>query len=71
MRPVVIVLLDPAGDTAPRFCQTAVLRRPHFLFFQAAMELDKPSLAKEYIVETAIRDAAFILEKIDKHWSAQ
>ena len=32
------------------------------------MEPDKPSLAKEYIVETAIRDAALILEKIDKRW---
>jgi len=35
-----------------------------------AMEPDKPNLAKEYIVETAVRDAAFILEKIDKRWPA-
>jgi hypothetical protein len=38
MRPVVIVLLDPAGDAVPRFFQAAILRRPDFLFLQAAME---------------------------------
>jgi hypothetical protein len=38
MRPVVIVLLDPAGDVAPRFFQAPILRRPDFLFLQAAME---------------------------------
>ena len=34
-----------------------------------AMEPDKPNFAKEYVVETAIRDAALILEKIDKRWA--
>ena len=34
----------------------------------AGMEPDKPNFAKEYVVETAIKDAAFILEKIDKRW---
>ena len=38
MRPVVIVLLDPAGDAAPRFFHAPILRRPNFLFLQAAME---------------------------------
>jgi hypothetical protein len=38
MRPVVIVLLDPASDAGSRFFQAPVLRRPDFLFLQAAME---------------------------------
>src|ERR1700688_4801435 len=38
MRSVVIVLLDPASDRFPRFLHAAILRRPHFLFLQAAME---------------------------------
>ena len=33
-----------------------------------AMEPDKPNLGKDYIIETAIRDAALILEKIDRRW---
>ena len=36
-----------------------------------AMEPDKPNFAKECIVETAIKDAAFILEKIDKRWPSR
>jgi hypothetical protein len=31
---------------------------------------DKPNLGKEYMIECAIRDAALILEKIDKRWPA-
>ena len=38
MRPIVIVLLDPTSDAGSRFFQAAILRRPDFLFFQAAME---------------------------------
>jgi hypothetical protein len=38
MRPVVILLLEPAGDTVPRFFQAPKFRRPDFLFLQAAME---------------------------------
>src|SRR3989442_3900049 len=38
MRPIVIVLLDPARDAAARFVQVAILRRPDFLLLQAAME---------------------------------
>ncbi len=30
------------------------------------MEPNKPNLAREYIVDNAIKQAAFILEKIDK-----
>jgi hypothetical protein len=32
------------------------------------MELDKPNMAKGYIVDRAIDDAAFILERIDARW---
>jgi hypothetical protein len=32
------------------------------------MELDKANMAKGYIVDRAIDDAAFILERIDKRW---
>jgi len=38
MRPVVIVLLDPTSDRCSCFFQAAILRRPDFLLFQAAME---------------------------------
>jgi hypothetical protein len=34
------------------------------------MEPDKPSLAKGYVVDRAIDDAVFILERIDKRWPA-
>ena len=32
------------------------------------MEPDKPNMAKGYIVDRAIDDAAFILERIDARW---
>lgn len=32
------------------------------------MEPDKPNLAKGHIVDRAINDAAFILERIDRKW---
>ena len=32
------------------------------------MDPDKPNMAKGYIVDRAIDDAAFILERIDKRW---
>ena len=32
------------------------------------METDKPSLAKPYVVDRAIEDAVFMLERIDKRW---
>ncbi len=38
VRPVVIVLLDPTSDRCSRFFQAPILRRPDFLFLQAAME---------------------------------
>ena len=38
VRPIVIVLLDPATDRLPRFLHASIFRRPYFLFFQAAME---------------------------------
>ncbi len=38
VRPVVIVLLDPTSDRGSRFFQAAILRRPDFLLFRAAME---------------------------------
>jgi hypothetical protein len=51
--------------------------RKHAILFAATllsarklmeMDPDKPNLAKGYIVDKAIDDAAFILERIDKHW---
>lgn len=54
--------------------------RKHALLFAATllaarklleMEPDKPSLAKGYIVDRAIGDAAFILERIDKRWPSK
>ena len=32
------------------------------------MDPDKPSMAKGFIVDRAIEDAAFILERIDARW---
>jgi hypothetical protein len=32
------------------------------------MESDKPNFAKQYWVDKAIDEAAFILERIDKKW---
>jgi len=35
------------------------------------MEPHKPNFAKEYIVDNAIEQAAFILERIDKRWPSK
>ena len=35
------------------------------------MEPDQPNMAKGYIVDRAIDDAAFILERIDKRWPSK
>jgi hypothetical protein len=32
------------------------------------MESDKPNFAKQYFVDKAVDEAAFILERIDKKW---
>jgi len=32
------------------------------------MDADKPNMAKGYVVDRAIDDAAFILERIDRRW---
>ena len=32
------------------------------------MDPDKPSMAKQFFVDRAIEDAAFILERIDARW---
>ncbi len=34
------------------------------------MDPDKPSMAKQFFVDRAIEDAAFILERIDARWPA-
>lgn len=34
------------------------------------IEPDKPNLAKGYVVDRAINDAMFILERIDQRWRA-
>ena len=58
MRPVVIVLLDPASDTGSRFFQAPVLRGPDFLFLQAAMEpLDIAVALRVVIGRATVRDA--------------
>ena len=33
------------------------------------IESDKPNFAKEYWVDKAINEAAFVLERIDKKWA--
>jgi len=53
MRPVVIVLLDPAGDSAPLFFQAPVLRHPDFLFLQAAMEPFDVAVALRVMIRSA------------------
>jgi hypothetical protein len=35
------------------------------------MDSDKPNFAKGYLVDKAIEEAVFILERIDKRWPAQ
>jgi len=35
------------------------------------IESDKPNLAKEYFVDKAINEAAFVMERIDKRWPEQ
>jgi hypothetical protein len=32
------------------------------------MESDRPNFAREYWVDKAVQEAAFILERIDKRW---
>jgi hypothetical protein len=53
--------------------------RKHAILFAATllsarklieMNPDKPTMAKGFIVDTAIDGAAFILERIDKRWPA-
>ena len=34
------------------------------------MESDKPNFAKQYFVDKAIEEAAFILERMDRKWPA-
>ncbi len=53
-----IVLLDPTSDAGPRFFQAAVLRRPDFLFLQAAMEPFNVAVAFRVMIRRpAVRDA--------------
>jgi hypothetical protein len=52
--------------------------RKHAILFAATIlsarklidciESDKPDFAKEYWVDKAINEAAFVMEKIDKKW---
>jgi hypothetical protein len=52
--------------------------RKHAILFAATLlsarklietiDSDKPNFAKEYFVDKAIREAEFILERIDKRW---
>jgi hypothetical protein len=52
--------------------------RKHAILFAATIlsarklidciDSDKPNFAKEYFVDKAINEAAFVLERIDKKW---
>jgi hypothetical protein len=54
--------------------------RKHAILFAATLlsarklietiESDKPNMAKEYFVDRAIGEAAFVLERSDKRWPA-
>jgi len=58
VRPIVIVLLDPTGDTGPGFFQAPILCGPDFLFLQAAMEPFDVAVAFRVMVGRApVRDA--------------
>ena len=58
MRPVVIVLLDPASDARSSFFQTPILRGPDFLFLQATMEPFDVAVALRVMVgRAAVGDA--------------
>ena len=58
--------MDEARKHAILFAATILCARK-----LTAMDPDKPNLGKEYIIETAIRDAAIIPEKIDNRWPAK
>jgi hypothetical protein len=55
--------------------------RKHAILFAATIlsarklmeiiESDKPNFAKEYWIDKAISEAAFVLERIDKRWPAE
>src|ERR1700722_5257182 len=58
VRPVVIVLFDPASDAGARFFHASILRRPDFLFLQAAMEAFDVAVALRVMIGRAsMRDA--------------
>src|SRR5215467_10820335 len=58
MRPVVIVLVQVAADVFSRLAETAIFRRPHFLFLQAAMEPFDVAVALRMVIRrAAMRDA--------------
>ena len=52
--------------------------RKHAILFAATLlcarklietiDSDKPNFAKEYFVDRAIQEAAFVLERVDKKW---
>ncbi len=52
--------------------------RKHAILFAATLlcarklietiESDKPNFAKQYFVDRAVEEAAFVLERIDKKW---
>jgi hypothetical protein len=52
--------------------------RKHAILFAATLlcarklietiESDKPNMAKQYFVDKAINEVAFVLERIDKRW---
>ena len=53
VRPVVIVLLDPASDAGSRFFHASIFRRPHFFFLQTAMEPFDVAIAFRVMIRRA------------------
>lgn len=72
-------LLDWESEFNPR--DPMEEQRKHAILFAATLlcarklietiESDKPHLAKQYLVDKAIGEAAFVLEAIDKRWPAE
>ena len=66
MRPVVIVLLDPARDRGSRFLHVAILRGPHFFFLQTAMKAFDIAVAFRMIIGGASMGDSQAMQSFDK-----
>ena len=66
VRPVVIVLLDPTSDRCACFFQAPILRRPDFLFLQAAMEPFDVAVALRVMIRRPPMGDAEPVERLDE-----